>query len=96
MHPPFIHLRLHTEYSIRDGLIQIQALMEQAIKLELPAIGITDQNNLFGAVKFYQNSLQYGIKPLFGADLWLLNEKEAKNPFRLTCLCQNQKCGSSH
>jgi DNA polymerase-3 subunit alpha len=91
MRPSFIHLRLHTEYSIRDGLIQIQPLMEQAIQLGLPALGITDQNNLFGAVKFYQNSLQYGIKPLFGADFWLFNEQQPKNPFRLSCLCQNQQ-----
>jgi DNA polymerase-3 subunit alpha len=90
MRPSFIHLRLHTEYSISDGLIQIQPLMEQAVSLGLPALGVTDQNNLFGAVKFYQNSLKYGIKPIFGTDFWLWNEAEPKKPFRLTCLCQNE------
>ncbi len=90
MHPSFVHLRLHTEYSIKDGLIQIESLMEQAVKLGYPAIGLTDQSNLFGAVKFYQSALKYGIKPLFGADLWLLNEEQPKLPFRLSCLCQNQ------
>lgn len=90
MHPSFIHLRMHTEYSISDGLIQIKSLMEQAVKLGYPALGITDQSNLFSAVKFYQNSLKYGIKPLFGADLWLFNEEQPKQPFRLSCLCQNQ------
>lgn len=90
MPPSFIHLRMHTEYSISDGLIQIQPLMEQALKLGFPALGITDQSNLFGAVKFYQNSLQSGLKPLFGADLWLFRESQPKQPFRLSCLCQNQ------
>jgi len=90
MSAAFIHLRLHTEYSISDGLIQIQPLMEQAAKLGYPAVGITDQSNLFGAVKFYQNSLQNGIKPLFGADLWLHHDSQPKQPFRFTTLCQNQ------
>ncbi|HSW71094.1 MAG TPA: DNA polymerase III subunit alpha, partial [Gammaproteobacteria bacterium] len=90
MPPSFIHLRLHTEYSISDGLIQIQPLMEQLRKLGFPAVGLTDQSNLFSAIKFYQNSLKYGIKPLLGADLWLGNEAEPKQPFRLSCLCQNQ------
>lgn len=87
----FIHLRLHTEYSIHDGLIQIQPLMELATQLQIPALGLTDQSNLFGTVKFYQQALQQGIKPLLGADLWLLNEAQPKNPFRLSCLCQNQQ-----
>jgi len=90
MGPSFIHLRMHTEYSISDGLIQLQPLMEQALKLGFPALGVTDQSNLFSAVKFYQNALRAGVKPLFGADLWLLNEEQPKQPFRLTCLCQNQ------
>lgn len=91
MQPSFIHLRLHSEYSIHDGLVQIQPLIDQAIKLGFPALALTDQNNLFGAIKFYQNCLQHGIKPLLGADLWLFNEQEPKNPFRLATLCQNQE-----
>lgn len=89
MKPRFIHLRLHTEYSLSDGLVQIDQLMDEAIKLGMPALAITDQSNLFGIVKFYQASMQSGIKPIIGADIWLENEKASKQPFRLTLLCQN-------
>lgn len=64
--------------------------MEQALKLQLPALAITDQNNLFGTVKFYQQCLRSGVKPIFGADLWLYNDKHPKNHFLISALCQNE------
>lgn len=90
MEPSFIHLRLHTEYSLIDGLVLITPLVETAVKQRIPALAITDQSNLFGIVKFYQESIKAGIKPLFGADIWLENEKQPKNPFLICLLCQNQ------
>jgi DNA polymerase-3 subunit alpha len=91
MEPRFIHLRIHTEYSLSDGIVQIPALVEKAAKNRMPAVAITDQNNLFGIVKFYQAALEAGIKPIIGTDLWLPNDKQPKNPFRITVLCQNNK-----
>jgi DNA polymerase III subunit alpha len=91
MNTRFIHLRVHTEYSLIDGLVQIKPLVQEVAKYDMPAVAITDQANLFGVVKFYQAALQAGIKPIIGADLWLYNEKEIKKPFRLTVFCQNEQ-----
>lgn len=83
MEPTFIHLRLHTEFSIHDGLLRIPELMEKAADDRMPAIGISDLSNLYGAVKFYQEALSNGIKPLIGVDLHI-------DESRLTVICQNQ------
>lgn len=91
MDPRFIHLRIHTEYSLIDGLVQIAPLMEKATAQHMPALAITDQGNLFGTVKFYQAALEAGIKPIIAADIWLGNEAQARQPFRCTLLCQNQQ-----
>jgi DNA polymerase-3 subunit alpha len=87
MDPRFIHLRIHTEYSLIDGLVQIQPLVAETVKFQQPALAISDQGNLFGIVKFYNEATQAGIKPIIGVDLWLYNEKQPQHPFRLTLLC---------
>ena len=89
MKPIFIHLRVHTEYSLIDGIVQIQPLIEETVKLNMPAVAISDQSNLFAVVKFYKEALQAGVKPIIGADLWLNNEKDLKKPFRLSVFCQH-------
>ena len=89
MKPPFIHLSLHSEYSLIDGLVQIPHLIEKCSNFSMPAVAITDQSNLFATIKFYQEALQNGIKPLIGADVWLNNSKDKRKPFRLTVFCQN-------
>jgi DNA polymerase-3 subunit alpha len=91
MDPRFIHLRIHTEYSLIDGLVQIQPLVEATVKFQLPALAITDQGNLFGIIKFYKEAIQAGIKPIIGADLWLHNENNTAKPFRLTVFCQHNQ-----
>src|SRR6185295_2079813 len=91
MRPPFIHLRCHTEYSLSDGLIQINALINKAIQLKMPAVSLTDQSNLFAVIKFYQAALLAGIKPIIGVDLWLENPNNPKKPFRLTVFCQHNE-----
>jgi len=83
MEPTFIHLRLHSEFSIHDGLLRIPELMEKAADDHMPAIGISDLSNLYGVVKFYQEALDTGIKPIIGVDLQF-------NESRLTLICQNQ------
>ena len=67
----FIHLHLHTEYSIIDGTVRIPVLMRQCADLGMPAVALTDHGNLFGMVKFYQQALKQGIKPIIGVDLKL-------------------------
>ncbi len=91
MDPKFIHLRIHSEYSLSNGLVQIQPLMEKAAKNQMPAIALTDQSNLFAAIKFYKEALSTGIKPIIGADVWLENLKKPAQPYRLTLLCQNDE-----
>lgn len=87
----FIHLRIHTEYSLIDGLVQISPLIDEATKWRMPALAITDQSNLFGIVKFYQAACAAGIKPLIAADIWLENDEQPRQPFRCTLFCQNQQ-----
>lgn len=89
MNPRFVHLRVHTEYSLSDGLVQITSLVQQAAQYNMPAVAVTDQSNLFSVVKFYQNAWAEGIKPIIGTDFWLENVKQTDRPFRVTCLCQN-------
>ncbi len=86
----FIHLNVHTEYSLSDGLIRIEELVKAAVTLKMPAVAVTDQSNLFAAIKFYQAAVAAGIKPILGADCYLENLQDTLHPFRLTLLCQNQ------
>ena len=72
----FVHLRLHTEYSVSDGLIRCESLIKRTVDLDMPAIGVTDRGNLFCAVKFYKQALEAGIKPLLGSDLVLHDPSE--------------------
>jgi len=85
----FIHLRLHTEYSLIDGIVRVKPLVNKVASLGMPAVAVTDQANLFAAVKFYKAAMATGIKPIIGADLWLYNEQDERHPFLLTLLCQN-------
>lgn len=91
MEPNFIHLRLHTEYSLSDGLITIPSLMEKTIAFAMPAAAITDLSNLYATVKFYQTAVESGIKPIIGSDLWIIDEQNPKEFFRLTFLCQSNE-----
>ena len=85
----FVHLHLHTEYSMVDSTLRIPQLIARCIKEEMPAIAITDQSNLFGLVKFYRKSLASGIKPIIGLDLKIANNDDATHPFTLLLLVKN-------
>jgi len=89
MSPTFIHLRLHTEYSLVDGLVRVKPLVKQIAKLGMPAVAVTDQSNLFSLVKFYKAAMAEGVKPIAGADVWVFNEAEPASPHRLTLLAQH-------
>ena len=86
--PQFVHLRLHSEYSLADSIVKVKALTARAAELGMPALALTDRANLFALVKFYQAALGAGIKPLIGADLQVLTEPGEH--CRLTVLAMNQ------
>jgi DNA polymerase III subunit alpha len=88
---PFVHLRMHTEYSVTDGIVQIDAAVHAARNHGMPALGISDLANLFGMVKFYKRCRSQGIKPIVGCDVWLENPLDLKNPSRALLICKNPK-----
>ncbi|HXG28183.1 MAG TPA: DNA polymerase III subunit alpha [Nevskiales bacterium] len=101
--PRFIHLRVHSEYSLVDGTVRLEAvrdkhskqllipgLFERLQELHQPAVALTDESNLFALVKFYGGAQKAGIKPLAGADLWL-QEGAGEAPTRLTLLCRDRE-----
>ena len=65
----FVHLRMHTDFSLVDGLVKIKPLIKRLQALNMPAIALTDQSNLCGLVKFYKAATGAGIKPIAGADV---------------------------
>jgi DNA polymerase-3 subunit alpha len=85
----FVHLHLHTEFSIVDSTVRIPQLMERATSFGMPAVAMTDQCNLFGLVKFYKKAFAAGVKPLIGVDLKIRNPEEDDRPFSLVLLCQD-------
>src|SRR5579862_7000636 len=90
MAPSFIHLRLHTEYSLIDSVVRVPELMDAVADAGMPAVALTDQSNLFAMVKFYRAALARGVKPLIGVDLLVREQGERQQGFRLTLLCQSQ------
>jgi len=88
--PGFVHLRLHTEYSLSDSVVRVPELIAAVAAAGMPAVAVTDQNNLFAMVKFYREALKAGLKPLVGIDLLLREEGERQPPSRLTLLCQSE------
>ncbi|QWF70606.1 DNA polymerase III subunit alpha [Methylomonas paludis] len=91
MQPNFIHLRIHTEFSLLDGIVRIKPLVAKLAQFGMPAAAVTEQSNMFSLVKFYKAAQGAGIKPLIGADVLIFNEEEPSAPFRLTLLARNQK-----
>lgn len=84
--PRFIHLHVHSDYSMIDGIAKTGALIKKAAASGMPAIGITDHMNLCGLVKFYSGALSDGVKPIIGADIKLLNPLLGDEPTQLTLL----------
>ncbi len=85
----FVHLRVHTEYSLVDGIVRVPELMAAVAAAGMPAVALTDQNNLFAMVKFYKEALAAGVKPLIGVDAWIREAGERAVPSRIVFLCQN-------
>src|SRR5579864_9500766 len=85
----FVHLRLHTEYSLIDSVVRVPSLMQAVAAAGMPAVALTDQGNLFAMVKFYRAALEAGVQPIIGVDLLLREPDEKQGPSRLTLLCQD-------
>jgi DNA polymerase-3 subunit alpha len=87
--PRFVHLRIHSEFSITDGVVRIDDAVAAAAKDEMGALALTDLSNLFGLVRFYTAARSGGIKPIAGADVWVTNPQDPDQPYRLLLLVQN-------
>ncbi|HKZ09315.1 MAG TPA: DNA polymerase III subunit alpha [Rhodanobacteraceae bacterium] len=99
----YVHLRTHSEYSLRDSTIRIPEkpeygdpakakhanLVSRATELGLPALALTDDSNLFAQIKFYRAAEKAGIKPIVGCDVWIANPDDPTRPDRLTLLCRD-------
>jgi len=85
----FVHLRLHTEFSLVDGLVRIKPLVKALNGMGMPAVAVTDQSNMCSLVKFYKTAMGGGIKPICGADLWLSNKDPEAPLSRISLLVMN-------
>lgn len=87
----FVHLHVHTEYSLVDGICRISNLVDQARILHMPSIAITDISNIYGVVKFYRRCADRGIKPVIGVELAVATERDTGDRPRIVLLCRNNQ-----
>jgi DNA polymerase-3 subunit alpha len=93
----FVHLHLHTDYSLLDGACDISKLMDRAAEMKMPALAVTDHGNLFGAVKFYDAALKRGLKPIIGCEAYVASTNrfdrspDSDRPNHLVLLCENER-----
>ena len=94
----FVHLHVHTQYSLLDGAAEINQLLRKVKELGMPAVAITDHGVMYGCLKFYQQALEYGVKPILGCEIYVaprrLTDKVAKvddNPTHLVLLAENNE-----
>jgi DNA polymerase III subunit alpha len=98
-HSDFVHLHCHTQFSLLDAASKVPQLIKRAVELRFPAIAMTDHGNLFGAIKFYQEAMKQGVKPIIGMEAYIAPKsrfdrksqgiKEAS--YHLTLLCKNEE-----
>ncbi len=94
--PNFIHLRLHSEFSVTDGIVRVSEKPKyheavcRASEYAMPALGISDLMSLFGMVKHYKACRESGIKPIVGVDAWISNESDTDKPFRTLLIARNR------
>src|SRR3989339_603227 len=94
----FVHLHVHSEFSLLDGAIKIAELVKKVKELNMPAVALTDHGNMYAAVKFFIECKNNGIKPILGCELYLAprtrlhkETKEDRSPFHLTLLAKNEE-----
>ncbi|HTH20404.1 MAG TPA: DNA polymerase III subunit alpha [Candidatus Udaeobacter sp.] len=93
----FVHLHLHTEYSLLDGSIRMRELMKKAAEFGMPAVAMTDHGNLFGAIEFYQEAQRAGVKPIIGCEVYVAPGSHKDRPpsrresaYHFTLLAENE------
>ena len=93
----FVHLHLHTEYSLLDGSIRMKELMKKAAEFKMPAVAMTDHGNLFGAIEFYQEAQRAGVKPIIGCEAYVARGSHKDRPgsrrdsaYHFTLLAENE------
>src|SRR6185436_240984 len=89
----FVHLHVHSEYSILDGACRVPALAARAAELEMPAVGLTDHGSLAGAVQLYQHAGKVGVKPIIGCEVYVCDDasKQEKGYAHLTLLAESNE-----
>jgi len=93
----FVHLHLHTDYSLLDGACEISKLMSRAAELKMPAVAVTDHGNLFAAIKAYEEAQKRNIKPIIGCEVYVApagrfdRSSNADRPHHLVLLCENER-----
>jgi len=86
----FVHLRLHTEFSLVDGLVRVKPLVSRVAALGMPAVAITDVSNFYGLIKMYKAAFGAGVQPVFGVDLKVLDADDPDRAWPLCLLAMNQ------
>ena len=87
----FVHLRLHSEYSVTDGIVRLDDAVARAVACGMPALALTDLSNFFGLVKFYKSARGKGIKPVLGCDVFLANKADPDRPYRMLLLVRSHQ-----
>ncbi len=91
MKQDFVHLRVHSEYSLSDGMVRIKPLVAACVEQSAPAIAITDRNNLFALVKFYNAAEGSGVKPIIASDVWIAGDNSNEEATPLVLIARNDK-----
>ncbi len=89
MNPSFVHLRVHSEYSLIDGVVRIKPLIAATVAKQMPAVAISDNANLFGLVKFYNAANQGGVKPIIATDVWIAPAAVTQDATPLVLIARN-------
>ncbi|HEY5308671.1 MAG TPA: PHP domain-containing protein, partial [Casimicrobiaceae bacterium] len=89
--PSFVHLRLHSEFSVVDSTVRIDAAVAAAARDGMPALALTDLANAFGLIKFYKAARGAGLKPIIGCDVWITHDSERDRPFRALLLVASRE-----
>ena len=91
MNNRFVHLHLHSEYSLQDSTLRLKPMVQQVRERGMGAVALTDLNNMFAVVKHYRAATSMGVKPIFGADVWIHHPERPDGLSRLVLLCQNDQ-----
>ncbi len=92
----FVHLHVHTQYSLLDGACRLEELIDKAIEYEMPALAITDHGVMYGVIDFYSMAKKKGIKPIIGCEVYIVPDRNKRkggmneNRYHLVLLCENE------